>query len=85
MYDPDENIFNSEGQEFIESHEEPTGLIFDESEDQGAYTATEPLHRRKAADSINPADPETWGRVSRNALCPCGSGKKYKKCCGALK
>ncbi|MCQ6278711.1 YecA family protein [Bacillus sp. EB600] len=22
-------------------------------------------------------------KVSRNALCPCGSGKKYKKCCGA--
>ena len=22
------------------------------------------------------------GRVSRNAPCPCGSGKKYKNCCG---
>ncbi|MBO7342399.1 MAG: SEC-C domain-containing protein, partial [Clostridia bacterium] len=22
-------------------------------------------------------------RVGRNDLCPCGSGKKYKKCCGA--
>lgn len=22
-------------------------------------------------------------KISRNALCPCGSGKKYKKCCGA--
>ncbi|GAB6906764.1 methionine aminopeptidase [Desulfosarcina cetonica] len=21
------------------------------------------------------------GKISRNALCPCGSGKKYKKCC----
>ncbi|MHC4574224.1 MAG: SEC-C metal-binding domain-containing protein [Planctomycetota bacterium] len=21
-------------------------------------------------------------RVGRNAPCPCGSGKKYKKCCG---
>jgi SWIM/SEC-C metal-binding protein len=21
-------------------------------------------------------------RVGRNASCPCGSGKKYKKCCG---
>ncbi|MFZ5975751.1 MAG: SEC-C metal-binding domain-containing protein [Bacillota bacterium] len=21
--------------------------------------------------------------ISRNALCPCGSGKKYKKCCGS--
>ncbi|MHC4336845.1 MAG: SEC-C metal-binding domain-containing protein [Planctomycetota bacterium] len=24
-------------------------------------------------------------KVGRNAPCPCGSGKKYKKCCGALK
>jgi uncharacterized protein YecA (UPF0149 family) len=22
------------------------------------------------------------GRVGRNDPCPCGSGKKYKKCCG---
>lgn len=25
-----------------------------------------------------------WGRVSRNAPCPCGSGKKYKYCHGKL-
>jgi len=24
-------------------------------------------------------------KVDRNAPCPCGSGKKYKKCCGAAK
>ena len=24
-------------------------------------------------------------KVGRNDLCPCGSGKKYKKCCGAPK
>ncbi|OQW76263.1 MAG: preprotein translocase subunit SecA [Proteobacteria bacterium ST_bin13] len=30
-------------------------------------------------------DPALWeGRVSRNAPCPCGSGKKYKQCHGAL-
>ncbi|MBI5887254.1 MAG: preprotein translocase subunit SecA [Deltaproteobacteria bacterium] len=23
------------------------------------------------------------GKIGRNDLCPCGSGKKYKKCCGA--
>jgi preprotein translocase subunit SecA len=23
-------------------------------------------------------------KIGRNALCPCGSGKKYKKCCGSL-
>ena len=31
----------------------------------------------------NPADPSSWGKVQRNALCPCGSGKKYKHCHGA--
>ncbi|RSV31882.1 preprotein translocase subunit SecA [Sphingomonas sp. ABOLH] len=30
-------------------------------------------------------DPASWeGRVSRNAPCPCGSGRKYKHCHGAL-
>ena len=32
----------------------------------------------------DPDDPETWGRVSRNESCPCGSGKKFKHCHGAL-
>ena len=32
----------------------------------------------------NPADPSTWGKVQRNALCPCGSGKKYKHCHGTF-
>jgi preprotein translocase subunit SecA len=30
-------------------------------------------------------DPASWeGRVSRNSPCPCGSGRKYKHCHGAL-
>jgi len=29
-------------------------------------------------------DPSTWGRTPRNAPCPCGSGKKYKHCHGAI-
>ena len=28
--------------------------------------------------------PEGWERTSRNAACPCGSGKKFKHCHGAL-
>jgi preprotein translocase subunit SecA len=30
----------------------------------------------------NPSDPTSWGKVGRNELCPCGSGKKYKHCHG---
>lgn len=29
-------------------------------------------------------DPSTWGKLPRNAPCPCGSGKKYKHCHGKL-
>jgi preprotein translocase subunit SecA len=32
----------------------------------------------------NPSDPQNWGRVGRNEPCPCGSGKKFKHCHGAL-
>lgn len=38
----------------------------------------------KKAVKLNPKKPETWGQVSRNDDCPCGSGKKYKHCHGAL-
>ena len=30
----------------------------------------------------DPENPSTWGRVGRNEVCPCGSGKKYKHCHG---
>jgi preprotein translocase subunit SecA len=30
----------------------------------------------------NPNDPSSWGKVGRNELCPCGSGKKFKHCHG---
>ncbi len=35
-----------------------------------------------AADSAAAANP--WAKTPRNALCPCGSGKKYKHCHGKL-
>ncbi|HYD15468.1 MAG TPA: preprotein translocase subunit SecA, partial [Hyphomicrobium sp.] len=41
-----------------------------------------PLQTRRAADAVDPNQPATWGKVSRNAPCPCGSGKKYKHCHG---
>ena len=39
---------------------------------------------RVAPEARNPADPATWGKVGRNEVCPCGSGKKYKHCHGAF-
>ena len=39
---------------------------------------------RGAAIDIQPAPLRTGPKVGRNDLCTCGSGKKYKNCCGAL-
>jgi len=33
---------------------------------------------------VDPNDPRTWGKVGRNEACPCGSGRKFKQCHGAL-
>ena len=48
----------------------------------GPGGAAKPARARRAASAVNPGDPATWGKVQRNALCPCGSGKKYKHCHG---
>jgi len=37
-----------------------------------------------APENRDPKNPSTWGKVGRNELCPCGSGKKYKHCHGTF-
>jgi preprotein translocase subunit SecA len=77
------------------SHPNPEGLI-----GGGQQTALNELNARLAtadfsargladgeaatAQQRDPANPGTWGKVGRNEPCPCGSGKKYKHCHGAL-
>ena len=31
---------------------------------------------------LNKKQPKKVAKIGRNELCPCGSGKKYKQCCG---
>ena len=62
----------------------------DESPDEVALEATEPDHYA-VDDAVQPPLPKVVetvviddeDRIGRNDACPCGSGKKYKKCCGA--
>ena len=47
----------------------------------------EEVKREKVAEETSTGDNKPLtvrgkGVVSKNALCPCGSGKKYKRCCG---
>jgi preprotein translocase subunit SecA len=37
-----------------------------------------PLHKTESRPQVTPIH-----KIGRNDPCPCGSGKKYKKCCGA--
>jgi preprotein translocase subunit SecA len=57
---------------------------FDPADPDGGGAAT--LHRPRptARAAKDPNDPATWGKVARNAPCPCGSGKKFKHCHGRV-
>ncbi len=44
----------------------------------------QPTRNAKPGAAVDPNDTSTWGKVARNAPCPCGSGKKFKHCHGAL-
>ncbi|MCH4540898.1 preprotein translocase subunit SecA [Ochrobactrum sp. POC9] len=52
--------------------------------DEAAWSEHQHDERNVPAAERDPADPRTWGKVSRNEPCPCGSGKKYKHCHGAF-
>jgi preprotein translocase subunit SecA len=40
--------------------------------------------RSSEKTAFDPGNTATWGKVPRNAPCPCGSGKKYKHCHGRI-
>ena len=50
---------------------------------QAATPATQTVTASDVVE-IDRDDPSTWGKVGRNAPCPCGSGKKFKQCHGKL-
>lgn len=63
-------------------HESPTALVGGQSQPTEPAEKQEPFQYSKG--EIDPNNPATWGKVARNDLCPCGSGKKYKHCHGQV-
>jgi preprotein translocase subunit SecA len=57
---------------------------FDDEPPPGQRTVTNTPRMGGRPVPQNPNDPSTWGKVQRNSPCPCGSGKKFKQCHGAL-
>ena len=77
--------------DFMTSHIDPfTGL--DDSNDGDGSSGREAMFGALAASPFAeagpggafPDDPYAELNLSRNAVCPCGSGKKYKHCHGAI-
>jgi len=55
--------------------------VFSESPKNFVHSRYTPLAKDSKNNASSLPKPEN-NKVGRNALCPCGSGKKYKKCCG---
>ncbi len=78
--DPALNPQDPDMSRYSESHPEP------EMVDANGNVVRTPRVNSNTGNELpfNPRDPSTWGKVARNAVCPCGSGKKYKHCHGRL-
>jgi preprotein translocase subunit SecA len=83
----EEELFATPERKMIETREDPAfqsgGEVVDASFDDDRPQA-QPVRSRQGEAAVDPRDPSTWGRVSRNSPCPCGSGKKYKHCHGTV-
>ena len=73
-----EEIFHRGQPELAEAHE---GAEYTATGTDGAPVTTV---RHQQDGPLNPDNPASWGKVPRNARCPCGSGRKYKHCHGKL-
>ncbi len=60
----------------VEEEQAPKEML--ESGANAAVKISDPDNEAQNTTVVNDGD-----KVGRNDLCPCGSGKKYKKCCGA--
>ncbi len=70
----------------IEQHPDPHGA----TDGSLALAQAAPVSARMATASraniaVDVDDPSTWAATARNAPCPCGSGRKYKHCHGAVR
>ena len=67
--------------------DDDTGIVefiahYRSSEGEGQMHEVSRFRREGGRWVYRDAVPGTGSKPSRNAPCPCGSGKKYKRCCG---
>ena len=74
----------SELDQASESMNEDLAKLSDVKYQHAEAQATLAAVPEQAEVELTPAPIRTGPKVGRNDPCPCGSGKKYKNCCGAL-
>ena len=69
--------------ELLRTRRQQQPLSYSQPEDapQPAWQPSQPQGGQQSAVAVKPMVRNTR-KVGRNETCPCGSGKKYKKCCG---
>lgn len=87
MQVPDPSVFDSildSGLDFDKLEEQTPDWADSDFEAEPGSADIRAFRGRQVKGDVDPSDPSTWSKSQRNALCPCGSGKKYKHCHGAL-
>ena len=74
LFDADNTLFD-----FTRSEREAVAEVTSE---QAEGKTVRPASGSAAQSGVVSPDGKTVKKVGRNDPCPCGSGKKYKKCCG---
>ena len=67
-----------------EVHEQPQNIVGSNSSSEREIEQPRQQPFTYGQQPFDANDPTTWGKISRNAPCPCGSGKKYKHCHGQI-
>lgn len=70
------------GKTSLEHLAETVVMIFPDSMIEYAHLGRSIFQARREAGDLG-QEPSACQKVGRNDPCPCGSGKKFKKCCGA--
>ena len=73
-------LVNRELQEMNTSRMDPAFEKYNSGKD--IEVKAKPFKAIISPEDRDPSNPESWGKISRNELCPCESGKKYKHCHG---
>jgi len=98
--EPDDARIPREAPQAVEQHEAAMSAVTADAEAEAAPAEAElaatgtdgpaprgaggPRRGATAQVAFDANDPDTWGKVGRNAACPCGSGKKFKHCHGRV-